>query len=146
MLDRARYAPASGLARGGYVLADPPGGQRPGAIILASGSEVALAVAAYQELSAAGGLVRVVSLPSWALFEEQDQAYRDLVLPPDIAARVAVEQASALGWERWVGTQGTIIAMRSFGASGPGRDVRQRFGFTAAAVAAAVRAALAVTV
>ena len=146
VLDRARYAPASGLARGGYVLADPPGGQRPGAIILASGSEVALAVAAYQELSAAGGLVRVVSLPSWALFEEQDQAYRDLVLPPDIAARVAVEQASALGWERWVGTQGTIIAMRSFGASGPGRDVRQRFGFTAAAVAAAVRAALAVTV
>ena len=86
--------------------------------------------------------MRVVSLPSWALFEEQDQAYRDLVLPPDIAARVAVEQASALGWERWVGTQGTIIAMRSFGASGPGRDVRQHFGFTAAAVAAAVRAAL----
>jgi len=143
VLDRARYAPASGLARGGYVLADPPGGERPDAIILASGSEVALAVDAYQELSAAGCRVRVVSLPSWALFGEQDQAYRDLVLPPDIPARVAVEQASALGWERWVGAAGTIIAMRSFGASGPGREVRQRFGFTAAAVAEAVRAALA---
>jgi transketolase len=144
VLDRTRYAPASGLARGGYVLADPPGGERPHAIILASGSEVALAVVAYEELCAAGCRVRVVSLPSWALFGEQDQAYRDLVLPPDIAARVAVEQAASLGWERWVGTQGTIIAMRSFGASGPGRDVRQHFGFTAAAVAAAVRAALAV--
>jgi transketolase len=146
VLDRARYAPASGLARGGYVLADPPGGERPDAIILASGSEVALAVDAYQELSAAGCRVRVVSLPSWALFGEQDQAYRDMVLPPDIPARVAVEQAAALGWERWAGPQGTIIAMRSFGASGPGREVREHFGFTAAAVAGAVRAALAVTV
>ena len=90
--------------------------------------------------------MRVVSLPSWALFGEQDQAYRDLVLPPDIPARVAVEQAAALGWERWAGPQGTIIAMRSFGASGPGREVREHFGFTAAAVAGAVRAALAVTV
>ncbi len=113
---------------------------------MASGSEVALAVAAYEDLSAAGCRVRVVSLPSWALFGEQDQAYRDLVLPPDVTARVAVEQASALGWERWVGARGTIIAMRSFGASGPGRDVRAHFGFTAAAVADAVRAALAVTV
>jgi transketolase len=146
VLDRARYAPASGLARGGYVLADPPGGERPDAIILASGSEVALAVAAYEELTQAGGRVRVVSLPSWALFGEQDQAYRDLVLPPDIPARVAVEQAAALGWERWAGPQGTVIAMRSFGASGPGREVREHFGFTAAAVADAVRAALAVTV
>jgi transketolase len=146
VLDRARYAPASGLAHGGYVLADPPGGERPDAIIVASGSEVALAIDAYQELSAAGCRVRVVSLPSWALFGEQDQAYRDLVLPPDIPARVAVEQAAALGWERWVGTQGTIIAMRSFGASGPGREVREHFGFTAATVADAVRAALTVTV
>jgi len=144
VLDRARYAPASGLARGGYILADPPAGRRPDAIILASGSEVPLAVAAYEDLTACGYSVRVVSLPSWALFGEQDQAYRDLVLPPDIRARVAVEQASALGWERWTGTQGTIIAMRSFGASGPGGDVRQHFGFSAAAVAEAVRAALAV--
>ena len=146
VLDRTRYAPASGLARGGYVLADPPGGSAPEAIIVASGTEVALAVAAYEDLSAAGCRVRVVSLPSWALFGEQDQAYRDLVLPPGVTARVAVEQASALGWERWVGARGTIIAMRSFGASGPGRDVRAHFGFTAAAVAGAVRAALAVTV
>ena len=102
----ARYAPASGLARGGYILADPPGGQRPDAIIIASGSEVALAAEAYEDLPAEGCLLRVVSLPSWALFEEQDQSYRDLVLPPDIFARVAVEQASALGWERWTGTQG----------------------------------------
>jgi transketolase len=141
VLDRTRYAPASGLARGGYVLADPPGGQRPDAIILASGSEVALAVVAYEELTGAGCRVRVVSLPSWALFGEQDQGYRDLVLPPDITARVAVEQAASLGWERWVGTHGTIIAMRTFGASGPGRDVRPHFGFTAAAIADAVRAA-----
>jgi transketolase len=146
VLDRTRYAPANGLARGGYVLADPPGGERPDAIILASGSEVALAVAAYEELTAAGGRVRVISLPSWALFGEQDQAYRDLVLPPDVPARVAVEQAAALGWERWVGAEGTVIAMRSFGASGPGPAVRQHFGFTAAAVADAVRAALAVPV
>jgi len=100
-----------------------------------SSSEVAVAVEAYEELLAQGLNVRVISLPSWALFSEQDQSYRDLVLPPDILARVAVEQASALGWERWVGTQGTIIAMRSFGASGPGRDVRRYFGFTAGAVA-----------
>jgi transketolase len=142
VLDRARYAPASGLARGGYILAEPPGGRRPEAIIIASGSEVALAAEAYEDLLAEGLNVRVVSLPSWALFGEQDQSYRDLVLPPDILARVAVEQASALGWERWTGMHGTIIAMRSFGASGPGRDVRQHFGFTAAAVAEAVRAAV----
>ena len=142
VIDRARYAPASGLARGGYILADPPGGRHPDAIIIASGSEVALAVEAYEDLSAGGVDVRVVSLPSWALFEEQDRAYRDLVLPPEVTARVAVEQAAALGWERWTGTQGTIIGMRSFGVSGPGRDVRRHFGFTAGAIAEAVRAYL----
>jgi transketolase len=142
VLDRGRYAPASGLARGGYVLADPPGGGPPDAIIIASGSEVALAVGAYEELSAAGVAARVVSLPSWALFDEQEQAYRDLVLPPAVTARVAVEQAAPLGWERWVGGQGTVIGMRSFGASGPGRELRRHFGFTAEAVAEAVRAAL----
>jgi len=142
VIDRARYAPASGLARGGYVLADPPGGRHPDAIIIASGSEVALAVEAYEDLSAGGVDVRVVSLPSWALFEEQDRAYRDLVLPPEVTARVAVEQAAALGWERWTGTQGTIIGMRSFGVSGPGRDVRRHFGFTAGAIAEAVRGCL----
>jgi transketolase len=144
VLDRARYASASGLARGGYILADPPGGRRPDAIIVASGSEVALAVTAYEELSAEGVSARVVSLPSWALFEEQDETYRDLVLPPEITARVAVEQAATLGWERWVGIRGTVIGMRSFGASGPGRDVRRQFGFTAGAVAEAVRASLSI--
>jgi transketolase len=84
-----------------------------------------------------------VSLPSWALFGEQDRAYRDLVLPPAVTARVAVEQAAALGWERWTGDQGTIIGMHSFGVSGPGPDVRRHFGFTAEAVAGAVRACLA---
>ena len=142
VIDRVRYAPASGLARGGYILADPPGGQHPDAIIIASGSEVALAVEAYEDLSAEGVGVRVVSLPSWALFEEQDPAYRDLVLPPAVTARVAVEQAAPLGWERWTGDQGTIIGMRSFGASGPGADVRRHFGFTAEAVAEAVRGCL----
>jgi transketolase len=141
VLDRGRYAPASGLARGGYILADPLGGGPPDAIIIASGSEVALAVGAYEQLSAEGMAVRVVSLPSWALFEEQEQAYRDLVLPPAVTARVAVEQAATLGWERWVGEAGTVIGMQSFGASGPGRDLRRHFGFTADAVAEAVRAA-----
>jgi transketolase len=93
------------------------------------------AIKAHEELSAEGVNARVVSLPSWALFEEEDQTYRDLVLPPEITARVAVEQAATLGWERWVGTGGTIIGMRSFGASGPGRDVRRHFGFTAEAMA-----------
>ena len=138
VLDRARYAPASGLARGGYVLADPPGGERPDAIILASGSEVAMAVDAYQELSAAGCRVRVVSLPSWALFGEQDQAYRGMVLPPDIPARVAVEQAAALGWERWACCRARSSRCGRSARPGPGREVREHFGFTAAAVAGVV--------
>ena len=86
--------------------------------------------------------MRVVSRPSWALFGEQDQVYRDMVLPPAVTARVAVEQAATLGWERWVGDRGTVIGMQSFGASGPGRELRRHFGFTAEAVAAAVRACL----
>jgi transketolase len=142
VIDRARYAPATGLARGGYILADPSGGLGPDAIIVASGSEVALAIEAYEELTAEGASIRVVSMPSWALFEEQEDGYRDMVLPPQVTVRVAVEQAATLGWERWVGAHGTVIGMRSFGASGPGSDVRRRFGFTAEAVAEAVRAGL----
>jgi transketolase len=142
VIDRARYAPAIGLARGGYILADPSGGLGPDAIIVASGSEVALAIEAYEELTAEGASIRVVSMPSWALFEEQEDGYRDMVLPPQVTVRVAVEQAATLGWERWVGAHGTVIGMRSFGASGPGSDVRRRFGFTAEAVAEAVRAGL----
>jgi transketolase len=141
IFDRNVCASASGVGRGGYVLAEPAG-RAPDAIIIASGSEVELAIQARVELLADSIAARVVSLPSWALFGEQEQAYRDLVLPPEVTVRVAVEQASTLGWERWVGDRGTIIGMRSFGASGPGAAVRKHFGFTARAVAAAVRAAL----
>lgn len=119
------------------MLTDPPAPPR--AVIIATGSEVALAVAAHQILAAQGIPARVVSMPSWALFAGQDQAYRDAVLPPGLTARVTVEQAAALGWERYAGDRGTIIGMTSFGASGPGDDVRSHFGFTPAAVAAAVR-------
>jgi len=106
VIDRARYAPAIGLARGGYILADPPGGLGPEAIIVASGSEVALAIEAYEELTGQGASIRVVSMPSWALFEEQEEGYRDMVLPPEVTVRVAVEEAATLGWERWVGATG----------------------------------------
>jgi transketolase len=117
-------------------------GRPPDAIIIARGSEVALAIQAYEDLAAEGVSVRVVSLPPWALFGEQDRAYRNLVLPPAVRIRVAVEQAATLGWERWTGDQGTIIGMHSFGASGPGPDVRRHFGFTAGAVTEAVRECL----
>jgi transketolase len=129
-------AALDGVARGGYVLIEPP--MQPRAVIIATGSEVALAVAAQEILAAQDVAVRVVSMPSWALFADQDQAYRDAVLPPVITARVAVEQASPLGWERFAGDHGTIIGMTSFGASGPGDDVRAHFGFTPAAIAEAV--------
>ncbi len=137
-LDRARYAPASGLAKGGYVLADAPGGE-PGVILIASGSEVALCVAAHEQLSAEGIPARVVSLPSWELFEHQDRAYRDSVLPPGVRARVAVEQASTFGWERYVGTDGAIVGMHTFGASAPLVELQERFGFTPEHVAAVAK-------
>jgi transketolase len=138
-LDRARYAPASGVARGGYVLADAPGGAEPEVILIATGTEVGLAVDAYERLIADGVAARVVSLPSWELFDRQPQAYRDAVLPPKVTARVAVEQASALGWERYVGATGAIVAMRTFGASAPLKDLQTKFGFTPEAVVAAAR-------
>jgi transketolase len=137
-IDRSRYAPASGVARGAYVLADPPSG-RPDAILLATGSEVALALAAHEELAAEGIRTRVVSMPSWELFEEQDPEYRARVLPPAIGARVAVEQASTFGWERYAGAAGRIIGMTTFGASAPLKELQRRFGFTPGAVAAAAR-------
>jgi transketolase len=137
VLDRSRFAPASGLARGAYVLADPPSGERPDVVIIGTGSEVSLALDARNILADKGIAVRVVSMPSWALFDEQDQDYRDSVLPPDLTLRLAVEAASGFGWERHVGAHGRIIAMRSFGASGPGRDLRSHFGFSADEIAAA---------
>jgi transketolase len=141
-LDRSRYAPAAGLAQGAYVLADAEGGQ-PEVLLLATGSEVALCVAAYEQLSAEGIRARVVSMPSWELFEEQDQAYRDAVLPPSVVARVSVEQAAAAGWERYVGMGGQRIGMRTFGASAPLKELLKKFGFTPDHVVAAAKQQLA---
>jgi transketolase len=135
-LDRERFAPASGLAKGAYVLADPPNGQTPQVILIATGSEVALAVGAYEALTAEGVPARVVSMPSWELFDRQDAAYRDEVLPPSVPARVAIEQGSTLGWERYVGTGGAIIGMSTFGASAPLKALQTKFGFTPEAVLA----------
>ena len=136
--DRSRYAAASGLEQGAYVLADPAEGP-PEVIIIATGSEVALAIAAYEELTAEGVGVRVVSMPSWELFERQPAAYRDSVLPPEIRARVAVEEASTMGWHRYVGIDGAVIGMNTFGASAPLKALQTKFGFTPDKVADAAR-------
>lgn len=133
-LDRTRYAPASGLARGGYVLADPPEGD-PQVILVASGSEVALAVSAYESLTVEGVRARVLSMPSWELFDRQSVTYRNEVLLPSVTARVAVEQASTFGWERYV-PNGAIIGMSTFGASAPLKALQTKFGFTPEGVAA----------
>ncbi|HYI01338.1 transketolase [Hyalangium sp.] len=127
-LDRTKYAPASGVAKGAYVLADSDG--TPEVILIGTGSEVALCVEAYEKLKAEGVKARVVSMPSWELFEQQDERYQDSVLPPSVRARVAVEQAEVFGWERWVGLRGTVVGMRSFGASAPLKALLQKFGFT----------------
>ena len=126
--DRTRYAAASGLAQGAYVMADAPGGQ-PEVILIASGSEVSLAIAAHETLTSQGVRSRVVSMPSWDIFEHQPQSYRDSVLPPGVTARVAIEQGSVLGWERYVGPSGRIIGMQTFGASAPLKELLRNFGF-----------------
>ena len=138
-LDRTKYASAAGLANGAYVLAGDPDAT-PDVILIATGSEVALAVSAYEQLTADGVAARVVSMPSMELFDRQDQAYRDSVLPPSVTARVAIEQASSFGWHRWVGFGGTVIAMDTFGASAPLKELQTRFGFTPEAVVSAARA------
>jgi transketolase len=138
ILDRAKYASAEGLRRGGYVLADPDGGD-PEVILIATGSEVALALAAHEELSAEGVRSRLVSLPCWELFDRQNQSYRDEVLPPSITARVSVEEASTIGWDRYVGFGGTKIGMHTFGTSAPLKDVQTKFGFTPDKVAEAAK-------
>ncbi len=127
-LDRSKYAPASGVVRGAYVLADPPGGN-PEVILIASGSEVSLVVKAHEQLLAENIRSRVVSMPSWDIFEHQTPDYQDSVLPPAITARIAVEQGSTLGWERYVGRQGRIIGMHTFGASAPLKELQKKFGF-----------------
>jgi len=127
-LDRGKYAPASGVAQGAYVLADAPGG-KPDVILIASGSEVILAVQAHESLLAEGIRSRVVSMPSWDIFEHQTPEYQKSVLPPEVGARVAVEQASTFGWERYVGAKGRVIGMHTFGASAPLKELQKKFGF-----------------
>jgi transketolase len=142
IFDRSRYAAASGVARGAYVLADAEDG-KPDLILLASGSEVSLCVEAFERLTAEGVRARVVSMPSWELFELQDQSYRDRVLPPEVTARVSVEQAGMFGWERYVGSTGTRIGMKTFGASAPLKELQKKFGFTSEHVVEAARVQLA---
>ncbi len=141
-LDRSVFAPASGLAKGGYVLVDASDG-KPEVLLLATGSEVSLCVSAHEQLTKEGVRSRVVSMPSWELFGQQSQEYRDSVLPPGITARVAVEQGSVFGWERFVGLTGEVIGMTSFGASAPAEQLQVKFGFTPERVVAAAKAQLA---
>jgi transketolase len=138
IFDRSKYAAAEGARRGGYVLADPEDGD-PELIMIATGSEVRLALAAHEMLGGEGIRSRVVSLPCWEIFDRQDESYRDEVLPPAVTTRVAIEEASPQGWERYVGDSGTIIGMTTFGQSAPYRDVEAEFGFTPENVADVVR-------
>ena len=140
--DRTRYASADGVARGAYVMTCS-GDRTPDVILIGTGSEVALCIEAHETLEREGILARVVSMPSWDLFEQQDQEYRDDVLPPDVRARVSVEAGSVIGWDRYVGPVGARIGMCTFGASAPIDDLMQKFGFTREAVLAAARRQLA---
>ncbi len=128
-LDRSKYAPASGVAKGAYVLADAPGG-KPDVILMGTGSELSLCVSAYEKLAAEGIHARVVSMPSWELFDKQESTYKDSVLPPNVTARVSVEMGATFGWERYTGTKGRNIGMHRFGASAPIKDLLKYFGFT----------------
>ena len=140
--DRSRYASASGVAKGAYILADAPGG-KPEVILMGTGSEVYLCLAAYEQLMAGGTRARVVSMPSWDLFEHQSDDYKEAVLPPEVGARVSVEMAATLGWAKYVGARGISIGMQRFGASAPLKDLQKKFGFTAERVVAAAREAIA---
>ncbi len=142
VLDRDRFAPAAGLARGAYILADAENGS-PDVILVGTGSEVSLCLSARELLAREGVSCRVVSMPSWEIFDEQDEAYRRSVLPPGVGARVTVEEASPLGWERYAGGRGVTLAMRTFGMSAPLKVVAEHFGFTPEAVAQAARKAVA---
>jgi transketolase len=137
-IDRKKYASAAGLAKGAYVLADPPNG-KPELILMATGSEVSLCLNVYEQLVAEGRKVRVVSMPSWEIFEKQSPEYRDSVLPPEVKARISVEQASTLGWSQYVGHDGITIGMKTFGASAPLKELQKKFGFTPDAVIQAAR-------
>jgi transketolase len=141
-IDRGKYAPAAGVAKGAYVLADAPGG-KPDVILMATGSEVQFAMGAYEQLTKENIKARVVSMPSWELFDHQSQDYRDGVLPPAVTARVSVEQASTFGWHRYVGMTGEAIGMKTFGASAPLKELQKKFGFSVDAVVAAAKKQLA---
>jgi transketolase len=141
--DRSKYASAAGVAKGAYVLADAPGAN-PDVILMATGSEVQLCLAGYEQLSAEGSKVRVVSMPSWEIFEQQSPEYRESVLPSTVTARVSVEMGSTMGWSKFVGPAGKSIGMKTFGASAPIKDLLKRFGFTSDAVVAAAKELLAI--
>ncbi len=129
-IDRQKFAPASGVAKGAYVLADPADGKKPQVILIGTGSELSLALEGWEALAKEGIAARVVSMPSWDLFEKQDKAYQDSVLPAEVPARVAIEQGSTMGWERYTGRLGAVIGMHSFGASAPMKSLMTKFGFT----------------
>jgi transketolase len=142
VIDRAGLGAAGGVARGAYVLLDPPGGS-PQAILIATGSEVHVALGAARLLQADRVRVRVVSMPSWELFSAQPESYRDEVLPPGVRVRLGIEAASPFGWRRWVGDDGAMLAMESFGASAPGERLCEEFKFTPDHAAGLVRQLLA---
>jgi transketolase len=139
--DRSKYGAASGVAQGGYILADAPDG-KPEVILMGTGTEVSLCVGAYEQLKAEGVKARVVSIPSWNLFDQQSDDYKNKVLPPDLKARVAVEQAATFGWSQYVGPTGIVVGMRRFGASAPIKDLQKKFGFTTENVVAMARKAM----
>jgi len=141
-LDRSKYASASGVTKGAYILADAPGGS-PEVLLIGTGSEVSLCVSAYEQLTSEGVKARVVSMPSWAIFETQSNEYKKQVLPPSVKARVSVEAAATLGWDRYVGPTGKMIGMHRFGASAPLKDLLKKFGFTTEKVVEAAREAIA---
>jgi transketolase len=141
VLDRTVYAPAEGVRRGAYVLADPPSGA-PELILIATGSEVSLALAAQAALGKEGVRARVVSMPSWELFHDESPEYRETVLPRAVPRRLAVEAGATLGWERWVGPAGTVVGLDRFGASAPGETVLRELGFTVEHVVARARTLL----
>ena len=142
-LDRTKYASAEGVAKGGYVLADAQPGSKPDVILMATGSEVGMTVEAFEQLKSEGIKARIVSMPSWELFDHQPQEYRDSVLPPSVTARVSVEQSSTMGWERYAGSTGAVLGMHTFGASAPLKILQEEFGFTKAKIVAAAKAQLA---
>src|SRR5262249_25743440 len=139
---RTKSAPASGVAKGGYILGDAAGG-KPEVIMIGTGTELSLCVAAYEQLTAEGVKARVVSMPSWDIFEKQSESYKNEVLPPSVKARVAVEAGSTVGWSRYVGDYGSVIGMRTFGASAPAKDLFKKFGFTIENVIGTARATMA---